>query len=374
MLRPRKVAPELVSIAPTRVDAGQTVTLSGKHFAKDPADNTVLFGTLPGKVSAASASELKVVVPQEAKAQLAVTVETKGGRSAPVSLEVVPVATASAVDPDVGMPGQSVLIHGEGFSAQRVAVRFAGLPAASVEEVPGGLKVVVPQIALPEGSATTVTVETSGQPARSFPFILGRLPLLLEASPARGVIGERGHAQGSRLRPPGARERRHDRRPAGARALRDRDSTDRGRPRAAGRRDLAGFPDRRQRRRQLVERQHQLRLRARHDLGVRAALLPDAGDRVSGRGPRVRLDRARTGAAAGWRGRRGLDRRAGSRGRRRAQRGDRRGGHAARGHRAARAPRAGGGPGRRSETAAGGDRRRRQRLREAVVPAQRRAA
>jgi hypothetical protein len=191
LLLPRKKAPELVSILPARIEAGQTVTLSGRHFAKEPAENTVLFGTLPGTVSAASESELKVVVPQQAKAQLAVTVETKGGRSTPVSLDIIPVATANAVDPDVGLPGQSVLIRGDGFSAQRVAVRFAGLPAASVEEVPGGLRAVVPQIALPEGSATTVTVETSGKPARSFPFILGRLPLVLEASPTKGAIGER---------------------------------------------------------------------------------------------------------------------------------------------------------------------------------------
>ncbi len=191
LLLPRKKAPELVSILPAKVEAGQTVTLSGKYFAKTAADNTVLFGTLRGTVSAASATELKVVVPPEAKAQLAVTVETKGGRSTPVNLEVIPVATASAVDPDVGLPGQSVLIHGEGFSVQRVAVRFAGVPAASVEEVPGGLRAVVPQIALPEGSATNVTIETSGKPARSFPFILGRLPLVLEASPPKGSIGER---------------------------------------------------------------------------------------------------------------------------------------------------------------------------------------
>ena len=31
------------------------------------------------------------------------------------------------------------------------------------QTTPAGLKVVVPQIALPEGSATTVTIETSGQ-------------------------------------------------------------------------------------------------------------------------------------------------------------------------------------------------------------------
>ena len=191
LLLPRSKPPELVSITPSRVDAGQTVTLSGTHFAKAPGDNTVLFGSLPGKVSAASATELKVVVPQQARAELAVTVETKAGRSAPVRLNVLPVATASAVDPDVAMPGQSVVIHGDGFSAQNVAVRFAGLPAASIEDIAGGLKVVVPEITLPEGSATTVTVESGGQPARSFPFILGRLPLVLEASPSKGTLGEK---------------------------------------------------------------------------------------------------------------------------------------------------------------------------------------
>ncbi len=186
LLYPRPKPPELLSITPSKVEAGQTVTLSGTHFAKEPVGNTVLFGATRGTVSAASDGELKVIVPPNAKAQLDVTVETKGGRSKPVRLEVLPVATASAVDPEVALPGQSVTIRGEGFAGQRVTVRFAGLPATSVEQVPGGIKAVVPQIAFPEGSATTVTVEIGGQPPLSFPFIVGQT-----APRPRGKPGER---------------------------------------------------------------------------------------------------------------------------------------------------------------------------------------
>ncbi len=102
-----------------------------------------------------------------------------------------PSARATALDPEVAMPGQSVLIRGEGFSGQRVSVQFAGMPSPSVEEVPGGLRVVVPQLPLPEGSTTSVVVDSGGKASRSFPFIVGRLPLVIQATPARGAIGER---------------------------------------------------------------------------------------------------------------------------------------------------------------------------------------
>lgn len=186
----RKVPPELLAVKPNKTESGQTITLSGKNFAKDPAGNSVLFGAMPGKVTQATATSLQVQVPALEKSQVALVVETKGGRSSPISLSILRSAKLTALEPDVAAAGQSVLIKGEGFSGQTVTVQIAGMASPSVQEVPGGIRAVVPAVPLPEGSTTSVVVKAGSRPERSFPLIIGHLPLLLELKPPRGVVGQ----------------------------------------------------------------------------------------------------------------------------------------------------------------------------------------
>ena len=56
----------------------------------------------------ATTSELKVVVPAEAKFTVPVLVETRGGRTSPLSVTVTARGEATSVEPDVAMPGQTV--------------------------------------------------------------------------------------------------------------------------------------------------------------------------------------------------------------------------------------------------------------------------
>jgi hypothetical protein len=187
----RKTPPELASVSPMTVGAGEAVTLAGSNFAADAASNVVFFGTAKAQVTEATPTALKAVVPSGLKAQVPVVVQTSQGRSRPVSVTVRVEAVTTAVTPDVAMPGQVVLVHGEGLQGQALSALVAGVSSPSVEATAEGARVTIPSVPLPEGSKTQlVLIPGSGAP-RSFDIYLGRLPLVIEVDPKRGTIGER---------------------------------------------------------------------------------------------------------------------------------------------------------------------------------------
>jgi hypothetical protein len=187
----RKTPPELASVAPQTVNAGETVTLTGKNFGADAAANTVLFGQLKAEVKEASATEIKAVVPAGTKATTRVVVQTNQGSSNPVSLTIRAEAKATAVTPDVAMPGQVVLVRGEGLVGQTLRATVAGAVSPSVEATDEGARVTIPNIALPEGAKTNLILETGSGPAKIFEIYIGRLPLVTGVAPKFGPIGER---------------------------------------------------------------------------------------------------------------------------------------------------------------------------------------
>jgi hypothetical protein len=197
----RKVPPDLASVTPTTAAVGEAVTLAGRHFRGDAASNTVMFGPLMGQVTEASATALKVLVPAGVKGQVAVVVETKGGRSGPVNVTIQAVATATALSTDVAMPGEVVLVRGEGMQGQSLSALVAGVNSPSVEATAQGAKVTIPAVPLPEGSRTQLVLQAGTTPPRTFDIYLGRLPLVIDVEPKRGAIGERVTLQGRGFRP-----------------------------------------------------------------------------------------------------------------------------------------------------------------------------
>jgi hypothetical protein len=187
----RKTPPELASVTPVTVGVGETVTLTGQYFAKDAAANSVFFGPLRAPVTEAGRTELKATVPAGPTGPVAVVVETKGGRSRPVTVTVRIEATATAVSPDVALPGQVVLVRGAGLVGQTLTAQVAGVEAASVEATAEGAKVTIPAVPLPEGSKTQLVLSAGGGPAKTFDLYIGRLPLVIEVTPKYGAIGER---------------------------------------------------------------------------------------------------------------------------------------------------------------------------------------
>ncbi len=187
----RKTPPELTSVSPTTVAAGDTVTLTGRNFAGDAAANSVHFGALKSHVTEATPTALKVVVPAGLKAQVPVVVQTREGRSRPVSVTVSVEATTTGVSPDVAMAGQVVLVRGEGLQGQTLSAQVAGVDAPSVEATAEGARVTIPAVPLPEGSRTQLVLHTGSGPPKTFDIYLGRLPLVIDVAPKRGAIGER---------------------------------------------------------------------------------------------------------------------------------------------------------------------------------------
>jgi hypothetical protein len=184
------VPPELASVTPPTVGVGEALTLSGRHFAKDPAANSVFFGPLRAQVTEAGPTQLKVTVPAGPTGPVPVVVQTKGGRSSAVSVTVRIEATATAVTPDVAMPGQVVLVRGEGLVGQTLSAQVAGIDSPSVEATAEGAKVRIPAVPLPEGSKVQLVLSAGGPP-KTFDIYLGRLPLVIDVAPKRGAIGER---------------------------------------------------------------------------------------------------------------------------------------------------------------------------------------
>ncbi len=198
----RATPPEVASVTPDRVEAGQKVTLAGRHFAREAADNTVLVGQAKAQVTAASETELEVVVPAEAKAaRLSVVVQTKSGRSKPVSVTVQESAKVAGIEPDVALAGQVVLVRGEGFQGQALAAQIAGIPAAAVEATAEGARVTIPTVPLPEGTKTSLSLKVGSSAPKSFDLYLGRLPLVIEVNPPRGLVGDRVVLKGRGFRP-----------------------------------------------------------------------------------------------------------------------------------------------------------------------------
>jgi hypothetical protein len=187
----RKTPPELASATPATVEAGQSLTLAGRHFAGDAAGNTVLFGQAKAQVTKASATELEVVVPAGVKAKVPIVVQTKQGRSKPVTVTVLAAAKAVGLEPDVALPGQAVLVRGEGFEGQKLAAEVGGVAATAIEATPEGARVTIPAVPLPEGSKTALVLRVGSAPPRTFDLWIGRLPFVAEVVPQRGAVGDR---------------------------------------------------------------------------------------------------------------------------------------------------------------------------------------
>ena len=166
------------------------MTIAGAHFDADAADNTVLFGDAAVAVSAASETELTVTVPAMTESQVAVAVKTGAGHSKSVPLKVSIAGEATALEPQVAFTGQTVLIRGAGLAEGAISVQIGGMEPRSMERAADGVRVVVPDLGLPEGSRTTVAVQ-AGPKARSFELLIGHLPLLLDVEPKSGRVGQK---------------------------------------------------------------------------------------------------------------------------------------------------------------------------------------
>jgi uncharacterized protein (TIGR03437 family) len=196
-------APTVDTIDPTEGPVGTSVTISGSNFSNTAAENTVTFGGTEASVSAASASELTVVVP-EGLSTGAVAVEvTVGGQTATGPDFTVTDdgsggdnnPSIGSINPTEGPVGTEVTISGENFSAtpDDNTVTFDGTEATVNSASETELVAVVP-----EGATTGPVAVTVGEQSATGPEFTvtdgdddgdGNAPTIGEIAPTEGPTG-----------------------------------------------------------------------------------------------------------------------------------------------------------------------------------------
>jgi hypothetical protein len=192
--------PVLGEAMPSKIEAGGTVTLRGTGFEADPTKNVVRFGEQTGKVMSASADQLSVTVPAHlapsGPMDVKVTVETRGGRTEPLALKIYRAPRLLAVQPDVVMPGDELVLKGKNLAGKPLTVLLGSFPAEVKDAQDEELRVVVPNVPVTQGRMMPVTVQVASDSAKPLDVMLGRLPLILRVVPPRGAAGDRVTIQG----------------------------------------------------------------------------------------------------------------------------------------------------------------------------------
>ena len=102
---------------PPQVEMGQTLTLTGTRFARDPADNKVWFGNRSAVPTSGTRETLEVRVPMlSAPGPVSVSVETPIGRSRSLPIIALAPLRVTSIDPAGALPGDEVVLGGNGFA------------------------------------------------------------------------------------------------------------------------------------------------------------------------------------------------------------------------------------------------------------------
>ena len=195
-----KPVPVLMRVIPERTEPGQTVTLNGEKFATAATDDVVRFGDQAGQVTSATETQLAVTVPaglaDAGPVDVPVTVETRGGRSKPVTLKVYRPPKVTSVEPEVAMPGDELVIKGQNLKGKPLSVAVGGMIAEVKDAQADQLRVVMPGLPSGEGHKASVIVQVGTDSAKPGQVLMGRLPLVLGVSPGSGSAGSRVVVQG----------------------------------------------------------------------------------------------------------------------------------------------------------------------------------
>jgi len=191
----RAKPPSVSSATPVRVRAGQTLTIRGENFGARPQDNDVRFDGKPGRVLRAAADELQVEVPATIPTaagrdtQVSVSVRSHGRAAEPLSVSAFQAPAIRSLTPDVGMPGDEIVVAGGGWGT-KVEVRFAGTKADLLEVTPESVRAKVPQVSGAPGTPLEVVASSGAERSEPAAFLLGHLPLLLSIEPANAAPGD----------------------------------------------------------------------------------------------------------------------------------------------------------------------------------------
>ena len=183
-------APHVESLQPAAAEAGRLLTVTGARFSAEAAGNTVWFGDVAVPADSSTGDVLQVKVPAAAApGPVALAVETRDGRSGKAAFRVLPVLRAAALVPEGGLPGEEVVVEGEGFSPG-VTVSVGGAAASVVAADPQAVRFRVPDGAGAAGARVPVIATVEGRSTAPLALVLGRVPLVEATVPPRAMGGE----------------------------------------------------------------------------------------------------------------------------------------------------------------------------------------
>jgi hypothetical protein len=194
-------APQVDAVAPVEAEPGQTITLTGRRFDGDAADNIVWFGDRSVAAASGSHGTLQVKVPRLPRGgTVRLFVETGAGRSQPVRFVALMPLRAASLDPAGALPGDEVRLEGNGF-AEGVEVRVGGQPARVTAVEASGVRFEMPAVQGLPGSRHAVVATVAGRSTAPLSVYLGRVPLVASFEPTRGVAGDVVRIRGAGFAP-----------------------------------------------------------------------------------------------------------------------------------------------------------------------------
>ena len=184
-----KPAPVLQQL-PAKAEPGQAVTIGGAYFEVNPAGNTVRFGEQVAQVTRASEKELSVTVPALPMSSVAVTVQTRAGKSNALMVKIAPIPRITSVVPDVALANQEVTLKGVNLGGASPSATVGGVPADVVASQADELRIRIPVSNVDEGMTVPIVVKVGEETSKATNLMIGRLPLLASVTPRQGQAGD----------------------------------------------------------------------------------------------------------------------------------------------------------------------------------------
>jgi hypothetical protein len=189
----RFMRPEILTVAPQQARMGETVVVSGSRFGATIETNQLAIGDRLAKITKATSNRIEALVPElsvpeggEARAPVLVRVGWRA--SAPVEIIVKRQPLIRGLSPDVGMPGEEVVVAGNGWGAQ-ATVMFDSTPAEIVQREATYIRVRTPLLAAP-GTLVSVTVLSNNEKSNAESFVVGKLPVIVAIEPSAVSPGD----------------------------------------------------------------------------------------------------------------------------------------------------------------------------------------
>ncbi|WP_214072685.1 IPT/TIG domain-containing protein [Mucilaginibacter sp. dw_454] len=185
------IAPTITSFSPTSGEADAVITLTGTNFSTTLADDKVYFNAFPATVTAATATQLTVKVPQNAgTGNIIVTINNKSATGS-IFTYLQPLA-ANLIDKNEGPAGTIVNITGSGFSTTPTnnQVFFNGTAATVTAATGTQLTVKVPSDA--GVGKITVTVDGKTVDGPVFTYYLSATVTTIAGNSNSGAVNGSG--------------------------------------------------------------------------------------------------------------------------------------------------------------------------------------